>query len=267
MEDTQKETRPGAETTAAQSDAVSTQTDTLTIEPQKSGAAKWIIGILIIAALAGGAYYYLTQKNSGPDTTTTTGVEIPEGPVARVNGNEVSSEEYAAAVNELSQAAGAQGLDLADVVVQNQIKEQALAVLINTELLLQEASRAGITTSDEAVSTELATLATQMGGEEALASALTAYGLTQEQLRKNITTQLTIEAYLSEAVDTESIVVTEEEVQALYNQAAAAGGEGLPALADIRTEVEAQIRGTKEQQLVQTFVDALRENAEVEVLI
>lgn len=229
---------------------------------------RMIIAAVVIIAILAGAYFYFTKYKAPMETDqTASGVEIPEGPVARVNGVEVTGEKYGSAIAELAQNATAQGADMNDPNVQNAIAQEALTIVVNTELLVQAAEAAGHAASEEAVQTEYDAIVTQVGGEEAFTAALASVALTDTELRSNIKDQIAIRAFIDASVDVEGITVTDEEVQALYDQAAASGVGELPPLADIKPQVEAQVRATKEQELVAAFIESLKGEADIEVLI
>ena len=74
------------------------------------------------------------------------------------------------------------------------------------------------------------------------------------------------QALLDQVFAETAIEVTEEEIQSLY--AGAGGAEaGLPPLEEVREQVVAQIRGGKEQEVVTTFLQTLKETATIEILV
>ena len=137
-------------------------------------------------------------------------------------------------------------------------------MLVNTELLKQAASEKGINISDEAVSERLEGIKTEIGGEEVLNERMTSLGITEDRLYKDVRDELTIQQLLETVFEEAVIEVTEEEVSALYQ---GAGGEeaGLPALEEVREQVEAQVRASKEQVAIDNYLTELKELAEIEI--
>lgn len=237
------------------------------------GTTRFIIaGILLVGALVAGYFFFMKDSAQAPeDPTATSTVDIVlgedrgTGPVARVNGTEISQEEYEESVGNIAETARAQGADLTDESVKTEIKTQALEALINTELLVQAAASAGIAASDEAVQTEYDGIVAQFGGQEALQAQLISYNISEETLREDIAEQLTIQAYLDTTVDTSTITVTDEEIQEFYDSLS--GTQQLPELASIRDQIEAELQSQKEQALVVDLLTQLRADAQVETLV
>jgi FKBP-type peptidyl-prolyl cis-trans isomerase (trigger factor) len=137
-------------------------------------------------------------------------------------------------------------------------------MLVNTELLEQEAAERGIVVTDAEVEARIDALVQEIGSEEALNERMMALGIDDETLREDVKSELMIQALLDEVFAEADITVTEEEVSSLY-QTTTGGGEDAPALVEIRPQVEAQIRASKEQSVVTEFITELRSDADVEI--
>ncbi len=185
---------------------------------------------------------------------------------ATVNNAKISGYDLDISMTQLSSGAAAQGADTTDPAVQAEIKTQALDMLINTELLKQEAANRGITVSEEDVNTRLETLKTDVGGEEVLNQRMAEFGINKKTLLRDIKNELTIQKLLDEVFKEKSVVVTEEEIVAFYDQA---GGveAGLPGIDEVRAQIEQQLKATKEQGVVTTYLEELRGKATIETLI
>ena len=96
--------------------------------------------------------------------------------------------------------------------------------------------------------------------------ALAGSGLDEDGLRELIIEQLTIQEYLSKKIDVKSIVVTDTEIQALYDSVAKTNSE-LPPLAEVKEEVRAQIVNNKTAELVAGLVKKLEIGSKIEILI
>lgn len=224
--------------------------------------SKIIIAALIVAVAAGAGYLYstgnLNQLGLGQSQPT-------EEAAALVNGEIISQSDYQSM---RTQVAAQQGMDVSALDEQTaaQLKEQTLDILISRTLLQQAAAEAGATASQEAVTGELDALKNQLGGQDAFQEALTAQNMSEEELRNQIQSDLTTQAYLDEAVDQATLSASEQEITAAY-ETAAAGNEEIPPLEEVYEQVEQSIIRQKEQANVQQLIQELRSQAEIEILI
>ena len=130
----------------------------------------------------------------------------------------------------------------------------------------KDAEKENIKANEEAINTQLAQSKSQFADEDTFAKELTAQGFTKSTFRKFLTLNNIIQQYLAVHIDISSATASQEEVTALYNQAAA-GNANIPPLAEIRTQVENQIVQTKQQQLVTKFIEQLKASSVIETLI
>lgn len=182
---------------------------------------------------------------------------------ATVNGEKISEHDLGISVAQLATGAAAQGVDITDPATKTELRTQAIDMLVNTELLRQEAGARGIAVSDEDVTARLDTLKEDVGGEEVLKERMAQFNIDEKTLIRDIKNELTIQALLDQVFKEKEITVTDEEVAEFYEQAGGAEA-GLPALAEVRTQIETQIKTTKEQQVVTTFLEELRGKATIE---
>lgn len=234
-----------------------------------NGYAKYIIGAVIVAALVAlGVYFYGT--GSGSSELPVGGSSVTEdggsGPVARVNGEEISRADYQTQISQLQTNATQQGMDPEEASVQAQIQQRAVDTLVNTELLIQASQNADLAVSAEEVESEFQAIAEQAGGTDALQTRIEEVGLTEAEVRQNIEDELLIDAYLSANTSDDALTVSDEEVQAFYDQISQ-GQEGVPPLADIRGQIETQVAQTKQQELIAGIIEELKANADIEILI
>ena len=92
------------------------------------------------------------------------------------------------------------------------------------------------------------------------------FGVTDSVLKRDIRNELVIQTLLDQVFAESSIEVSDAEVEELYNSAGGAEG-GLPPLEEVRAQIEAQVQSTKEQEIVDDFIESLRNQSTVEVLI
>lgn len=233
----------------------------------KTNKAKWIYSaVAVIIVILG---FYGLEQTGKLNTGIFDGVNkvlFSGAPVATVNGNKITRADFDTSVNQISTGAQAQGVDVTSPEVQADMESQAIDMLVNTELLKQEAIARGLEVTDEDVQNRYTELVGQVGGEEALAERMSEFDVTENTLRRDIKNELTIQVLLEQVFADESIVVSDEEVMELYDAAKEVTPD-IPELAEVRAQIEAQIKSSKEQEIVTTFVNSLREKAQIEILL
>jgi peptidyl-prolyl cis-trans isomerase SurA len=260
-EDNPTETKETVETT---------ETTSTTAQNTKNPKQRYYIaGAVIVVLLLFVSLLYVMEQNGRINTNLFTGVErlvSQHEVVATVDGKDISAYDLGISTEQITAGALAQGVDVEDPEVQQDIKEQALEVLINTKLLLLEAEGRGIAITDEEVDSRYEQLILDVGGEEALKARMAQFNITDEVLQADIRTELTVQKLLDQVFSNEELAVTEAEILELYNNA---GGEaaGLPPLETVREQIEQQVSFTKEQQVVDKFVQELRADANIEIHI
>ncbi len=187
-------------------------------------------------------------------------------PAAKVNEEAISKYDLGISVTQLSAGAAAQGADLADPTVQDELETQALDMLINTELLKQEAASRGLAVTEEEVTARLETLKTDVGGEEVLNQRLKDFGIKKKTLMRDIRNELTIQKLLDEVFKEKEIAVSDAEIADFYEKAGGAQA-GLPALEEVKAQIEAQLKASKQQGVVTSLIEELRTKAQIEILI
>ncbi len=185
--------------------------------------------------------------------------------VAIVNGEKITSSELDVSVQQFTQLAASQGVDTESVEARLQVRGQALDVLVNTKLLRQIAEEKGIEITNDLVLERMEVIKSDIGGEEVLFERMAELGIEEGQLQKDIYNELIIQKVLDGVFAEADITFTEEEVVSLYE---GAGGEesGLPALEEVRSEIEAQIKATKEQEVIDEYLAEIKEEAEIELI-
>jgi hypothetical protein len=224
-----------------------------------------VVGILVIAA----GLLFILEKEGRTSTGIFAGLisSMEDGePAARVNGVEIPKSDFTSSFNQLIEMSAAQGAVVSDEALVEQLRTQAIETLVNAELLRQAAIAAGMTVTDEEVDARFNEIQEGLGGAAALAARMAEFGVTEASLRRDIENEFLIQGLFDANIDSSNIVATEEELFFLYNQA---GGTeaGLPPMAEIRDQIEAQIIFEKEQGLISEFIEDLRVEAEIEVLI
>jgi SurA N-terminal domain len=231
-------------------------------------AKAYIISAVVILVIGAGLLFLL-EKEGRISTGLFSGlIEKMEAgsPAAKVNGEVISQKDFDSSLNQLLQMASQQGEDPTDQAVIDSYKTQAIDTLVNAELLRQAAIKEGVVASPEAIEARYAEIEGGLGGAEQLAQKMLEFGVTAESLRRDIENEILITDLFKVAVDTASIEVTEEEVNDFYNKAKEMSPE-LPALEEVRSQVETQVRFEKEQEMINAYLQSLKSEAEIEVLI
>jgi peptidyl-prolyl cis-trans isomerase SurA len=191
--------------------------------------------------------------------------------VAEVNGEEITKDEFSP-VYEASFAQAASQAQMGGAKPDEAtLQKQTVDDLVDTELLSQEADSRGIKVSDDEVEAELTTLAEQNGMKTAdeLLKAVAQQGLTEDQAREQVRTQVMVEQL---AIDEGGpIDPTEKELRALYTQVkeqqAQSGQEGqtFPSFADARDQVAEQAKSQEIGKIAQKLVTSLRKDADITI--
>lgn len=228
-----------------------------------------LFAIVIIVVCAGVAAWFLWQSHVTPGgdvaTDPVAGAGLPDI-VAKVDGVPISSAEYAKYYAQSENLAQQQGVSTTDSTIVDEIKKQALEIVINTQLLYSAAQSAGKTATDADVSAQMSAIATQFATPEAFDAQLVTAGLTRESLRDEITQRIIIDSYLNDQPEMQGLSVTPDEIDAAYQRVAATNAE-IPALDDVRTEIEQQLLTQKQQAASSQVIQTLRDAADIEILI
>jgi peptidyl-prolyl cis-trans isomerase SurA len=220
-----------------------------------------------------------TSDSPGDDSSDSSGSSGADGPdldgipdvVAEVNGEEVTKEDFVPFYEASFQQAAMQAQASGEDPDEEALKEQAVDDLVDTELLAQEAESRGIEISDQDVDDELAALAEQNGmkSAEELLKAVEAQGLTEDQARSQIETQVLIEQLVAD--ETGPIEPTDKELRALYEQArrqqeqSGQSGQEFPAFEKVRSQLVEQAKAQESGKVAETLVTDLREDAEITI--
>ncbi len=188
--------------------------------------------------------------------------------VAEVNGVSISSIDYDTQLNFVLESYKGQG-DLVNEDNLLRIRKEVLDNLINAELLSQNAIASGVEVDTEDVEKQFELILTQAGGSENFASELAKNNLTEEQVRNNIIKQFTIDKYVLQNINLDSVVVDEEEIKQFYSEYVKAQEgirhEDLPEIEEVKEQIRQEILNNKKQNLLFEFIGSLREKAKIEI--
>ncbi|MFC2947872.1 SurA N-terminal domain-containing protein [Virgibacillus sediminis] len=178
--------------------------------------------------------------------------------VVKVNDSEVTGEKYNPIYLQVKTTMQQSGEDISD---KEKIKDLTLDLLVEQELILQDAERAGIEVTEEEVEQEYANIKEQSGDQ--LPAMLEQFQLTEEQFKSQLSDDLVTTKYMESELDVE---VTDEEVEEMYNQLKGQN-EDVGELKELEEPIRQQLRSQKEQEQLMTKVEELKKEADVETLI
>ena len=237
---------------------------------------KMMIGAVLVALLGIGGNYYVKKSTEKKPVSTASIIDsliVEEeaqsdgnGPVATVNEQEISRIAYQNKLLEITNALIRLGFNTNNTKIAAEIRQQAIAELINFELLYQAATADGYGVTKEDVEAEYQNILTDMGSEEVLLLTLQDRNLTTADLLADIKKQLVVIKYIEEKLDLSAVRVESEEALAYYDQIIVTNPE-LPSFETIEADLIDQLIAEQQQQLVTDFVQVLRETATIETLI
>lgn len=212
--------------------------------------------------------------DGAPDQAATTldADDLPD-PVAEVNGEQISKDEFLTAFE--SQLEGArQQAEMGGMPVDEMaLRDSVVELLIDSELLEQESERLDLTASEEEIDAEFDALATQAGagsGEELLA-LLAEQGLDEEQVREELGRVVLIDQLVAERGGVEE--PSEQELKDYYEeltgqsadaeQATAEPGAATPPFDQVRDLVADQLTQEREMASLTELLEELRQDADV----
>lgn len=235
------------------------QTNKNTVKSHK----KWIVVAVLIALLIGGWFYFggsFSDIFSGDDSSVENDV------VATVNGLDIYNAEYQIVLGQITSQAVQQGADVSNEETLRLIQEQAINSIINSELLKEEASRMSLKKTFADVEGQYNQIVENIGGVDAAESQFASVGVTVQKVKDDLISEATVQAVVDSLLEGEEFVAEEAEIQALYDEAAATGAE-LPAIEEVRDQITQQVIFNKEQEVIGSFIQELRDASDIEILI
>ena len=173
--------------------------------------------------------------------------------VARVNGEEILAQDVAV----FQQNMMMQGQEVSGDMALNQV--------IGEVLLSQEVQNMGIEVSDEEAEEVIESqLAMQGSTLEEYREQVESQGLSFEQEFQEIKESLAVQAYIDSLLEEQEFEVTQEEIQAYYEQARMEMGDELPPLEQVEPQIIQMIESEFQQELINEVVVELQEDADIE---
>jgi hypothetical protein len=206
----------------------------------------------LVIVLAGG--WYLFSHSSAPKTDAKANETV-----AIVNGEKLSRASLTALETQIATQSGTSATS-------TDVQTQALNSLVAQTLLRQAVDKSGLTASTTQVDAQLQAAKSQFATPEAYQQALATQGLTEDQLKAQISANLVIQSYLDQQLHLSAVTVTDAEVQTAYNQVASTQ-QNVPALKDVKDQVKQMVIQQKQQQIINDYVAKLRSEGNVQVTI
>jgi hypothetical protein len=225
-----------------------------------AGALILVIGVVLLYGL---------EKQGRVDSNIFGSIsEIFAGPVAVVNGEPISRKDFNRSYNQVIRELQMQGFDpSADSDMIANLQDQTMQSLISSTLLVQAASRAEISISNEQVDERFSEIEEGNGGPEELARRIAEFGLSKKDLRRDIRKELAIQAHLNDIFDMDVIDISDEEVQLVYDEIVASNpGLEVPPLDDeVKSILAQQLRNDRRQTLIGDYIETMRVEAVIEI--
>lgn len=173
--------------------------------------------------------------------------------VARVNGEEILAQD----VVMFQQTMMMQGQEISGDMALNQV--------IGEVLLLQEVQNSGIQVSDEEAEQIIETqLAMQGSTLEEYREQVEMQGISFDEEFEQIKESLAVQAYVDSLLEEANFEVTQEDVQAYYEQARLEMGDDLPPLEEVELQIVQLIESELQQELINQRIIELQQNADIE---
>lgn len=255
-----------SETTAGGTQA-NTTAKTVSKRGSSNSTVRYVVIAVVVLALAGAALVYSGVVDMGGTTgdndEATAQSGDPESVVATVNGASITRAELDERITQIRETIP-EGTP--DPTADAGFELQVLDELVNLKLLEQKATEAGFTVSEDDIAAEVAKVEEMFGSPEALTEQLTVVGLSQEEFESNVENELLIRQVIEQNTAVGDIQISEEEIQAAYDQAFA-GQEGAPALEEVSPFIEDQLRQQQTGALLQAYIEEIRTTADIQIQI
>lgn len=145
--------------------------------------------------------------------------------------------------------------------LEKQYGQGTLESIVTETLILQEASRQGVSTSDEEISQEIQKIEEGMAAQgQDLSQALSLQGMTMEELKEQIGLQKMVEEIVKKDIE-----VTAEEVEAYYEE----NKDSFPEDEDIealKSGIKLQLEQQKLTEGINSWIKGLQDNAAINYL-
>lgn len=178
--------------------------------------------------------------------------------VVNVNGDEIKGEKYNPIYAQLKTSMHGYGQDVSDL---DKLKEQTISVLVEQQLIKQEAEKNGLTVTDKEIQSQFDSIKKENG--EQLTAVLDQFQLTEDDFKDQLADDIITKKYIEETFD---IKVSDKEVKEYYDKLKEQS-EDIEELEKVEDQIKAQLTQKKSGDKLQEKVEELKKKAEVEKLI
>ena len=185
--------------------------------------------------------------------------------VVIVNGEEIKGTVYNSVARQLESSVATQGKKADDPEVAEQVKEQAISVIVGNKLVIQDAIEKGHEVDEEVLEQRFEDLKNQFENEEQMNVALKRTGFTLDDMKQQLREQLIYESYLADEI--EGAEVTEEDLKEAYQGYVDSTEGETPKFEEMKPMILQSLEDQNEKQAVYDRIEELREASDVEVKI
>lgn len=220
---------------------------------------KYLLGfiffLLIINVIACSSEDKSGENEHSPSVEVTEDEKLPaDDVVVVVNGEEVTGKVYNLVYTQekLYQSQFEEEIDL------EEIKESTIDLIIDRQILFQEAKKEGIEVTEEEAKKELDRIKEE--SPETLETLLAQFQISEEDFKDQLMYELTMFEYMHKVIE---VSVTEDELKEYYEKAKE-GNEDIPAFEEIKHSLRNQLTELKTQEALQAKIDEARKNAKID---
>ncbi|MBM7599787.1 ABC-type glycerol-3-phosphate transport system substrate-binding protein [Virgibacillus halotolerans] len=207
-----------------------------------------------------------TEEQADPSEQAQEPVEITDkekvdekDPVVSVNGDEVKGDKYNSIYTQIKTSMQQYGQDVSDL---DGLKDQTLDILVEQQLIKQDAADKGLEASDKEIESEYKSLKEENG--EQLTAVLEQFDLSEDDFKKQLADDIITNKYMDKELE---VKVTDDEVKEYYDQLKEQGGDEVGELDEMKDMIKDQLKQQKGQEELQAKVDKLKKDAKVDKLI
>jgi len=218
---------------------------------------KLVALIIIILAVIAVLFTFISSQKEG---------------VAMVNGKSISKSEYDKEYNFIKKQLEGISEKTFDSEAAKLLQENVVNHLIDLTLVKEYAEKNNITFSEEEFNAEYATRVALLGGEEAYRTYLKQYSLPEETFKKDMENELILIKSIKHKNGDGKFLVTEEEIRAAYDSLVlevnnSGLNEEIPAYEGVKSWFAKQLENQKIIAESEVFLEFLRSEADIEILI
>lgn len=233
--------------------------------------------LLLLGACSGNGQGESTEETVVPAESETTAQSVSNAPnsdldlpaaedvVVVVNGEEINGTVYNSVARQLESSVATQGKRASDPEVAEQVKEQAINVIVGNKLIIQDAVAKGHEVDSEVLEQRFEDLKNQFENEEQMKIALERTGFTLDDMKLQLREQLIYESYLADEI--QGAEVTEEELKESYQGYVDSTEGETPEYEEMKPMIRKSLEDQAQKQAVYDRIEELRDAADIEVKI